>query len=131
MNPKLGIEFTLYRLPEPQTYIGSFQAGLCIVMFPFPRAGQAHTSDVPMPVHGVSAVLSWEAVPLLPTENRTMPELAGSTEVTIWLFPLSVSHWESAQIEHKGRIRGGIMELLQCGGTISSSMTDGNNALQT
>lgn len=52
MNPELGIEFTLYRLPEPQTYIASFQEGLCIVMFPFPRAGQGRASDVPAPVHG-------------------------------------------------------------------------------
>lgn len=60
----------------------------------------------------VSGVVSWETVPLLPAENRTMPGLVGSTEVTVWPFPLSVSHWESAQIEHKGRMRGGIMELL-------------------
>lgn len=61
MNPELEIEFTLDRLPEPQTYIASFQEGLCIVMFPFPRAGQVRASDVPAPVHGgVCSPLTWK-----------------------------------------------------------------------
>lgn len=104
-NPELGTEFTLYRLPELQTYFASFWEGLRIVMFPFPRDGQAHISDVPTSVHGGVRSSLLGNCSSSKAENRTMPGLAGGTEVTVWPFPLSVGHWESAQIEHEGRIR--------------------------
>lgn len=48
-----------------------------------------HTHQMCLPqCMEVSAVLSWETVPLLPAENRTMPGLAGSTEITVWSFPV-------------------------------------------
>ena len=58
----------------------------------------------------VSAVLPHETVS--PLYAETMSGLAGSTEVTVQPFTPSVGHWEAAQIQPKGRIRQGTMELL-------------------
>lgn len=87
-------------------------------MFPFPRAGQAHASDVPVPVHGgvCSSLLgncsSSESHARTGRKHRShclaLPSFYKSLGIcTDWAL---------------GQDQGGIMELLQCGVTISSSM---------
>lgn len=129
MKPQLGIEFTLYRLSESPMLLSSKKVYALL----FPHYPRAQASDVSVPANrgACSSPMgnSFSSEHRVQNRVRTGRKHKRHHPVLSTVCRLLGSHTDPAQEQDQGEHHG--TSHLLCGETVFTSMTHGNNALQT